>query len=106
MLLNKCKNGFGDRGFLSKIICTKYNSFHCRNWSLRLYSFSARILALFSRTWLIDFLVLFACLSFFYWVYLGSFPLFIPDEGRYAEISREMLATKDFITPRVDGIPF
>ncbi len=37
---------------------------------------------------------------------LGSMPLFEPDEGRYAEISREMLKTGDFVTPRLNGVVF
>ncbi|MEO7253554.1 MAG: glycosyltransferase family 39 protein [Casimicrobium sp.] len=32
--------------------------------------------------------------------------LFIPDEGRYAEIPREMVATGDWVTPRVNNIKF
>lgn len=29
-----------------------------------------------------------------------------PDEGRYAEISREMVVTKDFVTPRLNGLKY
>lgn len=32
--------------------------------------------------------------------------LFHPDEGRYAEIPREMAATGDWVTPRVNGIKY
>ncbi len=33
-------------------------------------------------------------------------PLAVPDEGRYGEISRWMLQSTDWLTPRLNGIPF
>ena len=35
-----------------------------------------------------------------------GFPLFEPDEGRYAEIPREMLARGEWVTPYLEGKPY
>ncbi|HUR57014.1 MAG TPA: glycosyltransferase family 39 protein [Opitutaceae bacterium] len=37
---------------------------------------------------------------------LGRVPLANPDEGRYAQIPREMMAQGDWVTPRLNGIPY
>ena len=37
---------------------------------------------------------------------LGTRALLHPDEGRYAEIAREMAATGDWVTPRLDGLKY
>ncbi len=43
---------------------------------------------------------------FLYILPLGVRPLVIPDETRYAEIAREMIETKDFVVPRIDGFRY
>ena len=37
---------------------------------------------------------------------IGSHPLYEPDEGRYAEIARQMFMTGDWVMPRFDGFRF
>ena len=45
-----------------------------------------------------------ACLVVLVFWNLGGAPLLEPDEGRYTEIPREMLATGEFVTPHLDGV--
>ncbi len=47
-----------------------------------------------------------ACLVVLVFWRLGGAPLLEPDEGRYTEIPREMLATGDFVTPHLDGVVY
>jgi 4-amino-4-deoxy-L-arabinose transferase-like glycosyltransferase len=46
------------------------------------------------------------CLPVLLLVLASVRPLALPDEGRYAEVGRWMLMTGDWLTPRIDGIPF
>ena len=45
-------------------------------------------------------------LALLWFLPLGSPHLFDPDEGRYAEIPREMVASGDWVTPRLDAIKY
>jgi 4-amino-4-deoxy-L-arabinose transferase-like glycosyltransferase len=49
-------------------------------------------------------LALAVCALLLFFGGLGSYPLLEPDEGRYGEIPREMLAQHDFVTPRLNGV--
>jgi 4-amino-4-deoxy-L-arabinose transferase-like glycosyltransferase len=44
------------------------------------------------------------CLALLFFWRLGAAPLLEPDEGRYTEIPREMLASGDFVTPHLNGV--
>jgi 4-amino-4-deoxy-L-arabinose transferase-like glycosyltransferase len=54
------------------------------------------------RLWLL----IFAGIAGYYLWGLGALPLVGPDEPRYAEVAREMLARRDLITPTLGGLPW
>jgi 4-amino-4-deoxy-L-arabinose transferase-like glycosyltransferase len=59
-----------------------------------------------SMYWLRDIAKLGFIIGLFYALWIGSYALFIPDEGRYSEVAREMVASGDYITPRSNGVAF
>ncbi len=58
------------------------------------------------NTWTFDILWLALTIGFIYFCVLGIPALYIPDEGRYAEIGREMLLLHAYATPHLDGLPY
>ncbi|MDR3579468.1 MAG: glycosyltransferase family 39 protein [Oryzomonas sp.] len=56
--------------------------------------------------WLRDMVILAVVLGFPFLQFLGGLPLIDPDEGRYAEIPREMLEQGDFITPTLNYVKY
>ncbi|MBX3709794.1 MAG: phospholipid carrier-dependent glycosyltransferase [Gammaproteobacteria bacterium] len=59
-----------------------------------------------NHSWLIDILFLLLVLGGLFFILLGVRPLFVPDEGRYAEIAREMVVNSDYITPHLNNIKY
>jgi len=55
---------------------------------------------------LTDWLLLAGFCAFLFFFGLSSFGLVGPDEPRYAQVAREMLARHDWITPTLDGRPW
>jgi 4-amino-4-deoxy-L-arabinose transferase-like glycosyltransferase len=53
-----------------------------------------------------DMVVLAVVFGLFFMIFLGRLPLLEPDEGRYAEIPREMLVRGDFITPYLNHVKY
>ena len=56
-----------------------------------------------SRSWIGKVLLVCALIWFVGLEYRG---LFMPDEGRYADIAREMLDSGDWVTPRLNGLKY
>jgi 4-amino-4-deoxy-L-arabinose transferase-like glycosyltransferase len=58
------------------------------------------------QSWLRDLVGIALFLGLFYALWIGSHALITPDEGRYSEVAREMVASGDYITPRLNGVAF
>ena len=56
--------------------------------------------------WWRDLVLLTVIIGLFFAFYLGTRALSVPDEARYSEIPREMLALHDFITPHLNGVKY
>jgi 4-amino-4-deoxy-L-arabinose transferase-like glycosyltransferase len=59
-----------------------------------------------SASWRRDLLLLALVFGLLFSFRLGSYPLSNPDEGRYAEIPREMVVSGDWVTPRLNGVNY
>ena len=53
-----------------------------------------------------NFLAILFIFAVLYLLLLGVRPLIMPDEARYVEIPREMLADRDYVTPRLNGLRY
>jgi 4-amino-4-deoxy-L-arabinose transferase-like glycosyltransferase len=58
------------------------------------------------NSWQRDCLWLFFAVLSFYCIGLGVMPYLTPSEARYIEVPRQMLATDDWLTPRINGVPY
>ncbi|OFW96544.1 MAG: hypothetical protein A2977_03090 [Alphaproteobacteria bacterium RIFCSPLOWO2_01_FULL_45_8] len=54
----------------------------------------------------VDYSLLIVFLSALFFTCLGSRPFAAPDEGRYVEIPREMVASGSYITPHLNGLKY
>ncbi len=58
------------------------------------------------KTWWFDVFFITLVAYGLYSIFLGSYPLINPDEGRYSDIARHMLESGNYVTPMFNGIPF
>lgn len=59
-----------------------------------------------NTNWITDLTFLTIGIGVLFLLMAGSRPLFTPDEGRYAEIGREMITRHDFLTPYLNGLKY
>lgn len=57
-------------------------------------------------TWFKDIAILTALIGMLFSIMLGNYPLESPDSARYAEISREMVVSGDYLTPHLNGVKY
>ncbi len=53
-----------------------------------------------------DLIILTVLICLLFTFMLGNRPLSVPDEGRYVEIPREMVASGNYLTPRLNGVKY
>jgi len=56
--------------------------------------------------WRYDLAMLGVAILSYFCIGLGAHPYIIPSEARYIEIPRQMLSTGDWLTPRINGVPY
>ena len=84
----------------SENISVAANSLSCRHGDLKDTCFLPK------KWWFVELVAVFLLGIFLYGGFFVSYSLSDPDEGRYAEIAREMLETGDFITPHLNYVKY
>jgi len=58
------------------------------------------------NSWQRDVALIFTATCLLFCIGLGARPYLTPSEARYIELPRQMLATGDWLTPRINGVPY